>query len=50
MWAQGNKLNKKGTEFQVRELEKASMKKKRIKVKTQKKRMQGPVVIWGDDI
>lgn len=28
MWAQGNKLNKKGTEFQVRELEKASMKKK----------------------
>lgn len=28
MWAQRNKLNKKGTEFWVRELEKASMKKK----------------------
>lgn len=24
--------------------------KKWIKVKTQKERMQGPVVIWGDDI
>lgn len=37
MWAQGNKLNKKGTEFQVRELEKASMKKNESKSRLKRK-------------
>lgn len=50
MWAQRNKLNKKGTEFWVRELEKASMKKNELKSSLKRKGMQGPVVIWGDDI